>query len=129
MKKITEWLIFALWLQAAGIWIPSILQVIWWRFNSWAYLSAWIANLMMSWLVVWVLPALGVLPKLPDYQQFWMLAGLVALVYVPIMFLTKPDDMDHLVRYYVAARPCGFWGPVRREAIKRGLIKVQEREQ
>ena len=40
MKKITEWLIFALWLQAAGIWIPSILQVIWWRFNSWAYLSA-----------------------------------------------------------------------------------------
>lgn len=129
MKKITEWLIFALWLQAAGIWIPSILQVIWWRFNSWAYLSAWIANLIMSWLVVWVLPALGVIPRLPDYQQFWMLAVLVGVVYIPIMFLTKPDDMDHLVRYYVAARPCGFWGPVRREAIKRGLIKVQEREQ
>jgi SSS family solute:Na+ symporter len=126
MKKITEWLIFALWLQAAGIWIPSILQVIWWRFNSWAYLSAWIANLVMSWLVVWVLPALGVIPKLPDYQQFWMLAILVAVVYLPIMFLTRADDMDHLVHYYVAARPCGFWGPVRREAINRGLIKEHE---
>ena len=40
------------------------------------------------------------------------------------MFLTKPDDMDHLVRYYVMARPWGFWGPVRREALRRGLIKA-----
>ena len=127
MKKITEWLIFALWLQAAGIWIPSILQVIWWRFNSWAYLSAWIANLIMSWLVVWVLPAVGLFPKLPEYQQFWLLAVLVALVYLPITFLTKPDNMDHLVRYYVAARPWGFWGPVRKEAIKRGLIDPGEK--
>jgi hypothetical protein len=98
--------------------------VVWWRFNSWAYLSAWIANLIMSWLVVWVLPALGVIPKLPDYHQFWMLAVLVAVVYLPIVFLTKADDMDHLVRYYVMARPFGFWGPVRRLAIERGLIEV-----
>lgn len=40
MKKVTEWIVFAVFLQAAGIWVPSILQVIWWRFNSWAYLSA-----------------------------------------------------------------------------------------
>jgi Na+/proline symporter len=125
MRQITEWLIFAVWLQAAGIWIPSILQVVWWRFNSWAYLSAWIANLMMSWLVVWVLPALGVIPKLPDYQQFWLLAFLVGLVYLPVTFLTKPDDMEHLVQYYVMARPLGWWGPVRREAIRRGLITVE----
>lgn len=122
MRTITDWLIFALWLQAAGIWIPSILQVVWWRFNSWAYLSAWIANLLMSWLVVWVLPALGVIPRLPEYQQFWLLALLVGVVYLPVTFLTKPDDMDHLVKYYVMARPWGWWGPVRREAMRRGLI-------
>ncbi len=122
MENITAWLIFALWLQAAGIWIPSILQVIWWRFNSWGYLSSWIANLLMSWLVVFVLPALGVLPQLPDWASFWLLAVLVGLVYIPVMFLTKPDDMEHLVQYYVQARPVGFWGPVRAEAIKRGLI-------
>jgi Na+/proline symporter len=122
MRRITDWLIFALWLQAAGIWLPSILQVVWWRFNSWAYLSAWIANLVMSWLVVWVLPAVGVLPKLQEYQQFWLLAVLVAVVYVPVMFLTRPDDMEHLIRYYVMARPLGWWGPVRREAIRRGLM-------
>ena len=126
MESITAWLIFALWLQAAGIWVPSILQVLWWRFNSWAYLASWIANLGMSWLVVFVLPALGVLPALPDWANFWLLAVLVGLVYVPICFLTKPDDMDHLVKYYVQARPAGWWGPVRKEAIRRGLIPEME---
>lgn len=126
MESITAWLIFALWLQAAGIWVPSILQVLWWRFNSWAYLASWIANLLMSWLVVFVLPSLGVLPQLPDWVNFWLLAVLVGLVYFPVCFLTKPDDMDHLVRYYVQARPAGFWGPVRKEAIRRGLIPATE---
>jgi Na+/proline symporter len=122
MGSITAWLIFALWLQAAGIWVPSILQVLWWRFNSWAYLASWIANLMMSWLVVFVLPELGILPALPDWANFWLLAVLVGLVYVPVCFLTQPDDMDHLVEYYVQARPAGWWGPVRAEAIRRGLL-------
>ena len=124
MENITQWLIFALWVMAAGIWLPNILQVIWWRFNSWGYLSSWIANLGLSWLVVWILPAQGYLPNLPDYAQFWLLMGLGILIYVPVTFLTKPDDMDHLVRYYVQSRPLGFWGPVRREAERQGLIKA-----
>ncbi|MCH8959920.1 MAG: sodium:solute symporter, partial [Bacteroidetes bacterium] len=122
MKNITEWLIFALWIMAAGVWLPNILQVVWWRFNAWGYLSAWMANLGFSWLVVWVLPEFGVLPELLDYQQFWMLMLLGALIYFPVTFLTKPEDMDHLVKYYVMARPIGWWGPVRREAERLGLI-------
>ena len=70
MAELTSWLIFALWLMAAGVWLPNILQVVWWRFNAWGYLSSWIANLGLSWLVVWILPHFGVLPELPDYQQF-----------------------------------------------------------
>ncbi|MFO8058237.1 MAG: hypothetical protein R6V10_13165, partial [bacterium] len=46
--------------------------------------------------------------------------------YIPVTFLTKPDNMDHLVRYYVMARPVGFWGPVRKEAIRRGLFEEAE---
>jgi Na+/proline symporter len=122
MEDITSWLIFAIWIMAAGIWLPNILQVIWWRFNAWGYLSAWMANLLFSWLVVWILPEFGVLPSLPDYQQFWLLMGLGAFVYLPVTWLTKPEDMDHLVKYYVQARPIGFWGPVKREARRRGLI-------
>jgi len=123
MEEITSWLIFALWLMAAGIWLPNILQVVWWRFNAWGYLSSWIANLGFSWLVVWILPHFGIIPAMPDYQQFWLLMLLGALVYIPITFMTKPENMDHLVKYYVMSRPVGWWGPVRREADQRGLLK------
>jgi Na+/proline symporter len=122
MEEITSWLIFALWIMAAGVWLPNILQVVWWRFNAWGYLSAWIANLGFSWLVVWVLPAFGLLPTLADYEQFWLLMVLGALVYIPVTLLTPPENMDHLVKYYVMARPIGWWGPVRREAERRGLL-------
>jgi len=122
-EEITAWLIFALWIMAAGVWLPNILQVIWWRFNSWGFLSAWIANLGLSWLVVWILPHFGVIPELPDYLQFWALIVLNAMIYLPVTFLTKPENMDHLVTFYVMSRPIGFWGPVRAEAIKQGLIK------
>jgi len=122
MEEITKWLIFALWIMAAGVWLPNILQVIWWRFNAWGYLASWIANLGLSWLVVWVLPAFGIIPELPDYLQFWALMLLTAFIYLPITYLTKPEDMDHLVKYYVMSRPIGFWGPVHKEAVKRGLL-------
>jgi hypothetical protein len=122
MQEITQWLIFALWLMMAGIWLPNILQVVWWRFNAWGYLSAWMANLGVAWLVVWILPAFGVFPPLPDYLQFWLLMALGALVFLPATLLTKPEEMDHLIRYYLQTRPLGWWGPVHREAVRRGLI-------
>ncbi|MBD3296561.1 MAG: sodium:solute symporter [Candidatus Omnitrophica bacterium] len=123
MQSLTKWLIFALWLMSAGIWLPNILQVVWWRFNAWGYLSSWIANLGLSWLVVWILPEFGVLPYLQDYQQFWLLMLLGALIYIPVTLMTRPENMDHLVKYYVMSRPIGWWGPVRREAERRGLLE------
>jgi solute:Na+ symporter, SSS family len=125
IQEITQWLIFALWIMAAGIWLPSILQVVWWRFNSWGYLSSWIANLGLSWLIVWILPEFHLLPDLPDYLQFWIMMVLGALIYLPITFLTKPEDMDRLVKYYVMSRPLGWWKPVRLEAERRGLVAVE----
>ena len=122
MKEITQWLIFALWIMAAGIWLPSILQVVWWRFNAWGYLSSWVANLGLSWLVVWVLPEFRIIPVLPDYLQFWTMMILGASVYIPVTFLTSPENMDRLVKYYVMSRPLGWWKPVRLEAEKRGLL-------
>ncbi len=122
MQEITKWLIFALWLMMAGIWLPNILQVVWWRFNAWGYLSGWMANLGVSWLVVWILPAFGVIPKLPDHLNFWLLMALGAVIFLPVTFMTQPENMDRLVRYYVMTRPIGWWGPVHREAVRRGLI-------
>ncbi len=123
MEDITSWLIFALWIMMAGVWLPNILQVVWWRFNAWGYLASWIANLGMSWLVVWILPHYGLIPEMPDYLQFWALMALGTLIFLPVTYLTPPDDMDHLVKYYIMARPLGWWGPVRQAAIERGLMQ------
>ncbi len=126
MQEITKWLIFALWLMMAGIWLPNILQVVWWRFNAWGYLAGWMANLGVSWLVVWILPAFGVIPKLPDHLNFWLLMALGALIFIPVTLATKPENMTQLVRYYVMTRPLGWWGPVHAEAVRRGLIELAE---
>ena len=127
-ENIVDWLFFALWLMVAGTWLPNILQIIWWRFNAWGYLSAWVANLGICWLIVWILPAFGVLPaNIPQHIQFWILMVAVGLIYIPVTLLTKPDDMDKLVRVYVQTRPIGFWGPVKREAERRGLLKEIEK--
>ena len=122
ITEITQWLIFAMWIMFAGVWLPNILQVVWWRFNAWGYLSAWISSLVFSWLVVWVLPLFGVIPRLPDFVQFWVLLVLGTLVFLPFTLLTPPENMDHLVRFYVMTRPIGFWGPVKAEALRRGLL-------
>ncbi len=121
-EDITAWLIFAMWIGMAGTWIPCILQVVWWRFNAKGWLAAWIANLGLAWMIVWILPDLGVMPELPEHMQFWTLLAISAAIYLPVTLLTKPEPMDHLVKFYMMCRPYGFWEPVKREAERRGLL-------
>jgi Na+/proline symporter len=117
------WLIFAMWFLSSAICLPQLLQVLWWRFNGWGYLTAMIVNLGVSWLIAWVLPALGVIPVYNDAVRFWLMMIISAVIYLPATLLTKPEDMDHLVMFYTMTRPPGFWGPVKEEAVRRGLIK------
>ncbi len=49
--------------------------------------------------------------------------ALGAAVFLPTTFLTRPEPMDHLVRYYVMTRPLGWWRPVHEEAVRQGLIE------
>jgi hypothetical protein len=81
------------------------------------------ANLGAAWLVVWVLPGFGIIPVLPEVMQFWFLMALGAVIFIPVTMLTRPEPMDHLVKYYVMTRPLGWWGPVHREAVRQGLIR------
>jgi hypothetical protein len=53
--------------------------------------------------------------------------ALGAAVFLPATFLTKAEPMDHLVHFYLQTRPLGWWGPVRAEAIRRGLLVEEKR--
>ena len=45
---------------------------------------------------------------------------------VVIGWLNGPTDMEVLVKFYAKVRPFGFWGPVRAEAVKRGLVPASD---
>ncbi len=53
--------------------------------------------------------------------------GMCLLTTIVISFLTKPAPMDVLVAFYTKVRPFGFWGPVRREAVRRGLVPAKDK--
>jgi uncharacterized protein YacL len=125
-EKITSWLVYAMWLIVAGLWLPNILQVIWWRFNSWGYLSARIANLAVSWFIVWILPAMGFTTGLSQEYQFWLIMSLCLPIYIICTYLTKPEDKEKLAIYYAMTRPPGFWKPIRKVAMEQGYISLED---
>jgi hypothetical protein len=48
------------------------------------------------------------------------------LLSVAIGFLTRPADLEVLLPFYSRVRPFGFWGPVRKEAARRGLVPAND---
>jgi Na+/proline symporter len=125
-EKITSWLVYAMWLIVAGLWLPNILQVIWWRFNAWGYLSAWIANLAISWIIVWILPSLGIISHISQEYQFWLIMLLCLPIYIICTYLTKAEDKEKLAIYYAMTRPPGFWKPIRNIALEKGYISLED---
>lgn len=53
--------------------------------------------------------------------------GLSIAATVVATVLTKPADMEVLVKFYTRVRPFGFWGPVRRECVRRGLVPAKDK--
>jgi SSS family solute:Na+ symporter len=53
--------------------------------------------------------------------------GLCLLATIVVTALTKPAPMDVLVKFYSKVRPFGFWGPVRREAVRLGLVPAHDK--
>jgi hypothetical protein len=62
---------------------------------------------------------------LADAPLHWAIVFLIGTslaATIVITFLNEPADTETLVRFYAKIRPFGFWGPVRREAVRRGLV-------
>jgi len=53
--------------------------------------------------------------------------GLSLVTIVVVTALAKPADMEVLVKFYAKVRPFGFWGPVRRECVRRGLVPARDK--
>jgi SSS family solute:Na+ symporter len=109
-----------LYVMLTMIMVPAALRWHWWRFGARAFLWGMIA----STAVVLVHKVF-----LNDLPLFWAIGFLMLSSFgltVVITFCTAPADMETLVRFYTKVRPFGVWGPVRREAVRRGLVPAHD---
>ena len=87
-----------------------ILRWFWWRVNAWAELSAMLAGFLiavLSYLPLWGDLAFG--------RRLAVTAFGSAAVWLPVMFLTRPESEETLETFYRRARPGGpGWRRVRR---------------
>jgi solute:Na+ symporter, SSS family len=109
-----------LYVMLTMIMAPAALRWHWWRFSARAFLWSMLAS---SGVVVVHKLFLNDLP-LHLAIVFLMLGSLAATVVITL--LSKPTDMETLVSFYAKVRPFGVWGPVRREAVRRGLVPAKD---
>lgn len=109
-----------LYVMLTMIMVPAALRWHWWRFGARSFLWSMVAS-----------TGVVVIHKvfLNDLPLHWAIAFLMLAsfaVTVVITLLTPAAEMETLVRFYVKVRPFGVWGPVRREAIRRGLVPEKD---
>ena len=100
--------------------VPSTLRWHWWRFSAKAYVLS---------ILISVSLIIGQKVFFHDLSASMSLGITVSLCFVTTLIaglLCKPTDINTLIPFYVKVRPFGFWGPVKREAIKRRLIPEKD---
>jgi Na+/proline symporter len=101
--------------------VPATLRWHYWRFSA----KAFVWSMAVS--VVLVLSRVVALPHLQAYASLAVDVGLCFVTTLVAAALTKPADMEVLVKFYSRVRPWGVWGPVRREAVRRGLVPAKDK--
>ncbi len=109
-----------LYVTLTMILVPAALRWHWWRFGARSFLWSMVAS---TGVVVVQKVFLNDLPL--HWEIVFLMLSCFALT-VLITFLTRPAEMETLVRFYVKVRPFGVWGPVRREAVRRGLVPTKD---
>jgi SSS family solute:Na+ symporter len=104
-----------------------LLRWYWWRINIWSEISGLIASFIVANGGVWadLLHKAGVLStgaykhvdwfyRDPESFGLRLVTTVVvcAAVWLPVTFLTRPVQQDHLERFFRRVRPGGWWGPV-----------------
>jgi Na+/proline symporter len=96
-------------LVGTGTGVILLLRWFWWRINAWAEITAMLAGLVLAALATTV-PALKGLPF--GAKLVLTTFGSMA-IWIPVLFLTRPEPDAILDSFYARTLPPGAWGPVR----------------
>ena len=92
--------------MGTGPGLVLILRWYWWRINAWAELSAMLAGFTIGLLTSVPNPILNL--QIADFGlRLIVTASLTLIIWVPIMFSTRPERDDILDDFYTRVRPGG----------------------
>ncbi|MGD0782682.1 MAG: hypothetical protein ABSA30_07470, partial [Candidatus Aminicenantales bacterium] len=101
--------------------VPATLRWHYWRFGAKAFVWSMGVSAALITLRLVLITGLHASASLALDMGMCLVATLI------VAALTKPAPMDVLVAFYAKVRPFGFWGPVRREAVRRGLVPAKDK--
>ncbi len=101
--------------------VPATLRWFYWRFSAKGFVWS------MGVSAVLILLRIVFFGRLHSAASLATDMGLCLITTIVVTLRTKPTDMEILVKFYSRIRPFGFWGPVRREAVKRGLVPARDK--
>jgi SSS family solute:Na+ symporter len=89
----------------AGLGLVLILRWYWWRINAWSEITATIAPFIAYGFSKFYLGLV-----FPD--SFFLTVGFTTAAWITVTYMTVPEPMDHLVKFYKKVQPEGSWKPV-----------------
>jgi SSS family solute:Na+ symporter len=101
--------------------VPATLRWHYWRFGARAFVGSMAVSAVLITLRVIFVKGLHAAASLG------LDMGLCLATTIIFSFFTQPADMEVLVKFYARIRPFGVWGPVRREAVRRGLVPARDK--
>jgi SSS family solute:Na+ symporter len=100
--------------------VPATLRWHYWRFGARAFVGSMAVSAVITLRVIFI-------KGLHAAASLGLDMGLCLATTIIFSFFTQPADMEVLVKFYARIRPFGVWGPVRREAVRRGLVPARDK--
>ncbi|HPD28731.1 MAG TPA: sodium:solute symporter [Phycisphaerae bacterium] len=105
INDIWDWIIMGV---TAGLAIPNLLRLYWWRFNAGGVVVGTFIAVVgaVAQRIIW--------PDMGPYLKFGLNTSVSFAGCIIGTFLTKPTDPRVVEHFYRTTRPFGFWGPLKK---------------
>ena len=118
-------------LSGAGSGAIYLLRWFWWRINAWTEIVAMASATVMAFVLVLFVPDAWVETSLLDAAAVKLLIAVsfTSLVWIATTYLTKPESMETLIRFYEQVQPGGpGWKKVIDAAEKKDILFSEEQK-
>ena len=114
--------------MGAGIGLALILRWFWWRVNAWSEITALATSIIITISLEFiafyqtitageVYSLFGTEPilfgiSLQVHHKLLIIVPTAVISWLTVTFLTEPEPIDQLQKFYARVQPGGWWGPV-----------------